>query len=181
MENLSNSSMDKVILYIVNIDEETTTTKSVSSHLKQTFIRDIFLGEHGKPLSQNKKFNISHTKNIVCMVVNDKHEIGVDIESYSRIIKDDVKKYFLSQDELTQCLDNKTAINMWVSKESILKCSGDGITKRLTNVPSLPFEGKKFFEEKQYYSKLFVYNDFAISITLNFDKEFDIEVKELVF
>ena len=67
---------------------------------------------------------------------------------------------------------------MWTSKESLVKCKGIGLIKNLKTIQALPLNGKKI-DEDTFYSKSFIYDNNAVSVTIKSDSDFDIEFKVL--
>lgn len=192
--NLSN--MEEVRLIILNtneididellkqsslsFDDESITNevvlreKKTSFYLKNKYIGEYQISSSGKPISNNTHFNISHSHGVVVLAINDNHPVGVDIElirdmedNFKRYVCDD-KEYELSKD------NNEEFFKIWTNKESLLKCLGTGIKMKMNSVSSLPLEGKRVFENKEYYSHHTMYGKYIISITIS-DAEFDIK------
>ena len=70
-------------------------------------------------------------------------------------------------------------IEVWTSKESLMKCSGLGLDMNMKVIPSFPFEGKKTYEGVNYFSKMVKKEDYVICVTLQGEENFEIEVNTL--
>lgn len=93
----------------------------------------------GVGISTGIDFNISHTRGLVaCALISDAigAQIGVDCESVSRLIDDDLAAVFCNADEMA-ALRNEPAdarIGVWVMKEALVKASGRGFELDLKSV-----------------------------------------------
>lgn len=152
---------------------ETKKEKIASSHLKNKYIGEYHLNERGKPLANNCHFNISHSHGLVGIAINEKYEIGLDIEKV-RDMDDLFKRYTMTEEEYSYAKDNEKFFELWTSKESLIKCRGTGIDKQMKDIPSLPIEGKKEYQEKKYYTRVLKIDDYVICITLE-NKDFEID------
>ncbi len=160
--------------YITSIDKEnlkqyhhplTYQQKLVSAYLKNRYISSYFVNEFGKPLSLQSSFNISHSGNYVILIVNDgKESVGVDIEKI-RDIKKDFSSFVCNEEEKSYIKNDKDFFAIWTNKESLLKCIGTGINKKLNEVNGLPLNDKRIYEDKDFYSRTMDYEDYVISIT----------------
>lgn len=85
--------------------------------------------KNGKPYISNAEnvfFSLSHTDNIAVAAL-DSSEIGVDSEKLSRKIEDKIIRRYFSEKEQNWTLgDYKQKLKLWVSKESIVKYTGEG-------------------------------------------------------
>ncbi len=89
---------------------------------------EINYHESGKPYLVNSDTNISisHSKNLVCILLNKSNSIGVDVQYISERINR-LKEKFLSDTELSQLPEsNKTeALHIyWCAKEALYKMGG---------------------------------------------------------
>ncbi|EJQ37426.1 phosphopantetheine-protein transferase domain protein [Bacillus cereus BAG5X1-1] len=103
--------------------------------------KDIIMGknQYGKPYfkyNPRYNFNISHSENFVVCAIDDK-PIGIDIEKIKHIEYEEIAKNFFSKTEynyITQG-DLKCQIGnfyeIWTLKESVVKCSGRGLSMPL--------------------------------------------------
>ena len=64
------------------------------------------------------------------------------------------------------------------SKESLIKCVGGSLNK-IREIPSLPLNGIKTYKGKDYYSQTFIYDHHIVSITLEGNESFDIDIKKV--
>lgn len=150
----------------------------VSKYIKNHIIKDYYFNEFGKPCSENIFFNISHSEGVVCLVTSSKN-CGIDIENHCRT-SIFLKKRHFTEEENQYSTTNEKIIELWVSKESLLKCVGVGITEQLSLVPSLPTNGLKIYKERTYFSKIITYKDYLVSITLEDNQDFDIVIKDFL-
>lgn len=91
--------------------------------------------EHGKPLLAHYPdihFNISHCKNGLAVVVDDK-PVGVDIESIREVSPALVQKT-MNAEEVALIHDATDFIRFWTMKEAVLKLRGTGIIDDLHHV-----------------------------------------------
>lgn len=109
-------------------------------------VNDIYFNEYKKPylLNQNLFFNISHSKDMIAIVISDM-ECGVDIEyiDYNRDV-DKLKNKVLSKKELNTYIIRKEKIkyfySIWTKKEAYFKKKGKGIELNMLN-KDIPLEG----------------------------------------
>ena len=103
-------------------------------------------GSNGKPkleppLAGSIEFNLSHSHERALVAVNDRREIGVDIE----FVKTDfgffeVAKHFFTErevvalDALPESLQRQAFYKCWTSKEAFLKAKGTGLSGQLDEV-----------------------------------------------
>jgi 4'-phosphopantetheinyl transferase len=103
-------------------------------------------GAHGKPklappLADSIDFNLSHSHDRALVAVNDRREIGVDIE----FVKTDfeffeIAKHFFTEREvaalatLPESLQRQAFYKCWTSKEAFLKAKGSGLSGQLDEV-----------------------------------------------
>ena len=150
--------------------------KAASLYFKNKYIGKYEINEFNKPVSQYKKFNVSHSHGLVCFV-EDNQNIGIDIELI-RDVNDDLKKYISSKEEIDYIRNNKNFFEIWTSKESLVKASGTGLNNKINEIPALPINGIKKYKEKIYRTKTFYYQDFIISISREGEEDFNIVFKE---
>ena len=102
--------------------------------------------EHGKPSLLHYPdihFNISHCKNGLAVVVDDK-PIGIDIESFREPTPALVQKT-MNETEAAQIHSTEDFIRFWTMKEAVLKLRGTGIVDDLHTV----LDGKGYRLETQ--------------------------------
>lgn len=103
-------------------------------------------GQLGKPALAMRhggvlQFNVSHTKKLAVIAVTTCTDVGVDIESLTRITDHDglVSRYFCPTEivtfrELDACSRPIAFLNAWARKEAYLKAIGQGVIKGLDQV-----------------------------------------------
>lgn len=122
-------------------DNTTFAHNKLKEILKTDFdytLKELTYNKYKKPYltDTNLYFNISHSKNIVAIVV-DTQEVGIDIEFYDRYDIKYINKIF-SDKEVEQINDSnnphKEYSKLWCMKESLLKCIGTGLKVNMKNV-----------------------------------------------
>ena len=154
----------------------TQKEKAGSFILKNKYVGSYKINEFGKPISPFMHFNVSHSFGLVMLAINNK-DIGIDVELI-REVDPSLKDYVTSEEEKKHLHDDESFFKIWTSKESLLKCLGSGIRKRLNEISSIPFNGHKEYEGKMFYSQISKYSNYVVSITIQDDEEFDIGFKE---
>ena len=157
-------------------DEETRKEKIVSLYLKKKYVGDFSIDEHGKPLSENTFFNVSHSHGLVMLALSKECPIGIDLELV-RPVEQKLINYVTSEEERKEIKEVKDFFKIWTSKESLLKAIGTGIDKKLDQVPSLPINGEKRYLNKTCVSKTVEYNKFIVSVTIEADEKIDFELE----
>ena len=107
---------------------------------------ELQYNEHGKPSLLHYPdihFNISHCKNGLAVVVDDK-PIGIDIESFREPTPALVQKT-MNETEAAQIHNTEDFIRFWTMKEAVLKLRGTGIVDDLHTV----LDGKGYRLETQ--------------------------------
>lgn len=155
--------------------KETYNEKLVSRYLKNKYIGEYQINENGKPIANHVYFNISHSHGVVGLVINDRYDIGLDTEKI-REIDDSLKKHICSDEEYQYSEDNISFLQIWTNKESLLKCLGTGINKRLKEVVGLPINGKRIYLGETYRSVTTRYHNYIITITIKGDYPFDVKI-----
>ena len=158
--------------------KETYNEKLVSLYLKNKYIGEYQINENGKPIANHVYFNISHSHGVVGLVINDQYDIGLDIEKM-RDIDDSLKKHICSDEEYQYSEDNISFLQIWTNMESLLKCLGTGINKRLKEVIGLPINGKRIYMGETYRSNTLRYKDYIITVTIKGDTPLNIDIIEL--
>lgn len=100
---------------------------AVRALLNTMFDDKVYLSHHdnGKPYIENNPINISitHTDRFVAVILHDKEDVGIDIESLDRDFSV-VEKKALSEDEIEDLDDEKRNEQLaiyWCAKEAIFK------------------------------------------------------------
>ena len=179
LENILSSSFlfDKDFSYLSRFKvEKNKKEKACSSIFKNKYVGEYHLNEFGKPLSEDVNFNISHSKGAV-VFIKDKIPIGIDIEKI-RPVEDSLIEYISSKEEREYIKSDINFYEIWTNKESLTKAIGTGIKTKIKDIPGLPINGKKTYQEKEYYSKTIKYKDYIISVTRENNEPFEIEIEE---
>ena len=103
------------------------------------FSARILREAHGKPYFPDHPdchFSLSHTRGmVVCALSNTR--VGVDVER-PRIIRPALARRCFGEAELVWAqADKQRFLALWTRKEAVLKCSGEGITRPLREIPVL--------------------------------------------
>lgn len=157
--------------------EESKKEKAASFIFKRKYVGDFYLNEQGKPLNKNKYFNIAHSKGVVVYVEDSDHLIGIDIEK-NREVDESLKRYISSDEEYNYIKDSKSFFEVWTNKESLVKAIGIGINSKVNKIPALPINGNKMFNYKSFYSKVIFYEEYVISVCIENEEDFEIEINE---
>ena len=162
--------------------DESKKEKAVSLIFKRKYVKDFYLSKEGKPLSNDKYFNIAHSKGVVVYVEELAHPIGIDIEVI-RPSDENLRKYISSEEECECIKDDETFFEIWTNKESLAKAYGSGLNTNVKDIPALPLNGIKKYKDKIYRSKIIKYQKCVISISVESEDEFDykIEPETLIF
>ena len=148
----------------------------ISAYFKNKYINaPIHYNDHNKPLADNKYFNISHSNGLVIFAYLDNIEIGIDIEKI-REAKEDLIKYISSELEYKYIDSNRKFYEIWTSKEALVKCSGEGLISSVKDIPGLPLVGTKEYQNKVYRANMISNDNYAISVVINSDIEFNINL-----
>ena len=155
-------------------NERTKKEKACSFILKNKIIGEYHLNEFDKPISDNVYFNISHSDGVVVLATAER-PIGVDIEkirprNYSLV------DYISSIEENEYIKNDINFFEVWTNKESLVKCLGTGIRKNVKDIPALPLSGKKVYQGHTYFSKTIQHFNYVISVILESDGPFDVEI-----
>lgn len=173
-----NRSLDEFHLDRFKCDykEETSRLeKQVSSYLKEKYIGEYYLNEFGKPLSDNKFFNVSHSKGVVVLAISKEFPIGLDIEVI-RDYKDEIAKYISSEEEYTSIKDNESFFTIWTNKEALVKCLGTGFKEEVKKIPALPINGLKRYKDHGFITMTIKIKDLIVTIALESTEPFEINL-----
>ena len=170
------SSEDKEYLSTFKV-EQTKKEKAVSLIIKRKLIGEYQINEFGKPISNTKHFNISHSNGVVVYVEGNAN-IGIDIEHLKHPNKNMIE-YISSGDELKYIKDEKTFFEIWTSKESLVKSLGTGINEQIKTIPGLPLSGVVKYKNKSLYRENITINDYVISVTQEGEKPFRLKIERI--
>lgn len=98
---------------------------------------ELLKEEKGKPYAKLDDeiiyVSFSHSQKLVMCAVSRKYDIGIDVESEERHIKDGVVKRILNEDEW-KVIGYENLLKLWTIKEAAVKCSGLGLQTKLKNL-----------------------------------------------
>ena len=157
--------------------EETKKEKAVSTILKRKYVGVFYLSENEKPLSDEKYFNIAHSKGMVAYVEDKNNPIGIDIELV-RSSDESLRKYISSDEEYDYIKNDINFYEIWTNKESLVKAYGSGIKDKIKEIPALPLNGIKEYKNIKYRSKNIKYLNYVISVSVKSIEEFEIEIEQ---
>lgn len=121
----------------------------------------VLFNSYGKPLVNKIFFNISHSKNLIGVIISD-NECGIDIEKIEESDnKDKLALRVLSDEELLFYNNNtEYLIKQWTKKEAYYKMKGTGISfLKLKQNIDFPVSTYEFIDVKN--------NKYYISIAIN--------------
>ena len=144
-------------------DDETRKEKIASSILKNKYIGQYHLNEYGKPISEEKCFNISHSHGLVVLVI-DTVDVGIDVEQI-RPVDEKLKAYISNKEEKEYIKDDETFFEIWTNKEALVKAKGIGIKEKVKDIPSLPINGVRLYKNEQYINQTIRYLDYIITVS----------------
>ena len=117
--------------------------KAISLMIKNKYIGNYHIGENGKPLSNEKHFNISHKDDYLAFVI-DEVPVGIDIE-HIEPMKDRLVDFISSDAEKAYIKDDVSFCEIWTNKEALVKANGLGMRQKVKSIPSLPINGLRSF------------------------------------
>lgn len=159
--------------------EEVKKEKAYSLIFKNQYVKDYKIDEYGKPYSPNCFFNVSHSNGVV-IFVKDNLSIGIDMEQI-RPVENDLVDYISSKEEKEYINNDINFFEIWTNKESLMKNIGIGLKDKIKEIPALPINGVKEFDNKKFYTKTIMYHDYVISITRESDEPFEVTIKEIKY
>lgn len=98
-------------------------------------------GPSKKPYLDGINFNVSHTKDVALIAISSE-EIGVDIEYINSAFDfNEIMPYCFNEAETAFILNSNSPLlnfyTLWTRKEAILKATGEGLTDKLSEVPTM--------------------------------------------
>ncbi len=106
-------------------------------------VKSIKIGKNGKPYVEGGEvfFNLSHSKDVVVLVVDDK-EVGIDVEQIRPVNKRVAERCYTKEelDLLYSKSDICEFYKLWTAKESIIKAIGSGFSVSPSSFSVLPAE-----------------------------------------
>lgn len=123
---------------------------------------ELTFNEYGKPYLKSNKiyFNISHSKNLIAIIISDK-ECGIDIEYINNEKKHyDIINKFFTEKEIKNYQEVRFKDNyfykIWTKKEAYFKFIGTGIKLKQLKLEKKSIQAKSFIynnkKEKYYIS-----------------------------
>lgn len=116
---------------------------------------------HGKPelSAQQLQFNLTHSKDVALLAINQTHPIGIDLEYFSARPYHGIAQHLFSlneQRQLQQLPASALAIgffSVWAQKEALIKAVGVGLSypTHLFDVPLLPKTTYSLHEHQQHW------------------------------
>lgn len=179
IDNLLNSSylsiVDKLSLEKYK-NKETKKEKIVSTIFKNKYIGEYKINEHGKPISENRFFNISHSHGLV-VFIEDVVPVGIDIEQI-QAVKNGLIDFVSNKEEKNYIHDEQSFYEIWTNKEALVKALGTGIKVRPNQIPGLPINDKRTFEGNTYINHTIRYQNYLISVSRQSEQNYTLEVEE---
>ena len=175
LKSISNVQKEKVLRYKSELDQ---VRSLLSSYLiNQLSNEELLFTENGKPyFKSGPLFNVSHSGKYVVMAISNK-EVGVDIEENVPKNMSTLLPIF-NEVESKMIKEHADFYYMWCSKESLIKCMALSVGK-VREISSLPLNGVKTYKGQDYYSKAFIYDHHIVSITLEGNEEFDVDIEKV--
>ena len=165
---MEKSSFDKYTIEAVKKE------KIASTYMKNKYIGSYSRNEFGKPICDDKCFNVSHSHGVVVLVI-DKVSVGVDIEKV-RPVEDDLKNFVTSIEEAAFVNDSETFYQIWTNKEALVKAEGHGIKERPNLIPGLPLNDVRTFKDRTYNNRTIKYGDFVITVSRESVEDFSLDL-----
>lgn len=165
---------DEILPFKKIVNEEVRKEKIVSYYLKKKLVGKYHIGEKGKPLSENCYFNVSHSRGYVLLAKCECCPIGLDVELI-RPVDDLLKQYVCNPEEYKYAKDYQKFYEIWTVKESIVKCTGEGIDIHPNKIPALPTNGKRIFLYDSFNTKTCKYENLMIAVTIKGNADFEIK------
>lgn len=157
-------------------NENVKKEKIVSAILKNKYIGDYHLNEYGKPISNNKYFNISHSDGYIALAI-DEVPVGIDIENI-RIAEEDLRNYISNDEEKKYIHDDESFFEVWTNKEALVKANGNGINQKIKTIQSLPLNAIRTYDNKTYFNKTIKYQNLVITVSRASSDDFNINIME---
>lgn len=153
---------------------EVKKEKIASLYLKKKYIKNYYIDENGKPMAEDKYFNISHSHGLIVLIV-DEVPVGIDVELI-RKYDDGLKNFISSEEEKEFIKDNQSFFEVWTNKEALVKAAGLGIKEDIKTIPSLPINGTREYKRDFYLNRTIRYNNYIISTSRHSKEEYDINL-----
>ena len=181
LKELSTDRYNRAIRFKMEEDSLRSIAGSLMMKKYLNGLEGIKYNSFGKPYKEGYYFNLSHSGDFVLFALADS-EIGADIEIFKKN-NESLEDYVLSLDEKNKLSDEFDFYRFWTSKESLMKYLGTGLSNKIKDIPALPLEGKKIYNDEELYSINFDYHNYSISITTNKKDNYQfnvIDIKDLL-
>ena len=139
--------------------------------------KEIKNTKSGKPYIENGPyFNISHSGELVALAICEDSSVGIDIEKVDEKKINAIKSILCENEKNTENLGD--LFKIWSNKESILKCRLEPLID-VRKVSGLPFDGVRELDNRVYYTKSMIYEGYSLSATVEGDKPFKLNIKNV--
>ncbi len=129
--------------------------------------KNLKLNEYGKPYSDEKFFNISHSGNYVIIAVSD-FEVGCDVEMKRELEYERLGKIVFHENERKKLseTDDKGSLffKLWTSKEAFIKCLGEGFHFKTSELDLSPLPDKFEYKGRTLFFKEYMLKDAEIML-----------------
>ena len=145
------------------VNEDDKVLHLVSAFLKRKYVGEWTVDKYGKPVSDHVYFNLSHCKGVVVIALAES-PVGVDVENVRQVDKELIE-YVSSDVEREKILSDEDFFKVWTAKESLVKAQGQGLNKKLKEIPAFPLGGEKTYLNEKYFCCQTQENEFIITVT----------------
>ena len=153
---------------------EVKKEKAISTYFKNRYIGKYYINEYGKPLSDKCFFNISHSKGVIAFA-STSYPIGIDLEVI-REVNEDLVQYISSKEEYQFIQTDTDFYKLWTSKEALVKLIGTGIKSKVNEIPGLPLNDIRKYENHIIQSKTMEYENIVLTVAIETKEEIEIEI-----
>ena len=157
--------------------ESVKKEKIVSYYLKKKYVGSYEVDVNGKPISNHKYFNISHSHGYVVLVIDDA-PIGIDVETI-RPVNKSLVDVVTNKEEKEYVYDDASFYEVWTNKEALVKAYGSGIKQRPDTIPGLPVNGVRSYKDKLYFNRSIRYQDVVISVSRQSSEDYSIKIETI--
>ena len=134
---------------------------------------------YGKPQSENLFFSLSHSGRFAAIAADGDRAVGLDIEKRREDAGDGATAEFcFDEEELRFYPQSGDLLPLYVSKESLAKAEGRGLSRAVKTVPALPLDGAVNYENKTYYRRSLQWRGYCVSVTLE-GEDFTLDTEEV--
>lgn len=133
--------------------------------------------DKGKPYKDGEHFSISHSGRYA-VFASSSSPLGIDIEK-RRAVSSSLKEAILSEKEKKETENDGDFLRFWCLKESLIKATGEGLSKRLKEVN--PIEGVYIYKNKSYASKLMHLDECTIAVSVESEEPLNLSLCPIKF